>query len=85
MWGHAPPEKCSNLEAQKCHFLRFPQEIFIFLRYTAANLQVTWLKYALLAPANKNFQKQTIFVFTESWSRDQLLQKAYSKRQNTLA
>ena len=23
------------------------------------------------------FQKRTVFVFTESWSRDQLTQKAY--------
>ena len=29
--------------------------------------------YALSAPANKHFQKRTIFVFAESWSRDQLL------------
>ena len=24
------------------------------------------------------FQKRTVFAFTESWSRDQLMQKAYS-------
>ena len=34
--------------------------------------------YALSARANKIFQKQTVFVFTESQSRDQLMQKAYS-------
>ena len=37
-----------------------------FFRYTAGNLQVTLFKYALSAPANKNFQKQTIFALTES-------------------
>ena len=35
--------------------------------------------YALSDRANKIFQKQTAFVFTESQSRDQLMQKAYSK------
>ena len=35
--------------------------------------------YALSARANKIFQKQTVFVFTESQSHDQLIQKAYSK------
>ena len=35
--------------------------------------------YALSARANKIFQKQTVFVFTESQSRDQLMQKACSK------
>ena len=35
--------------------------------------------YALSAHANNIFQKQTAFVFTESQSRDQLMQKAYSK------
>ena len=34
---------------------------------------------ALSDHANKIFQKQTAFVFTESWSRDQLLQKAYHR------
>ena len=33
--------------------------------------------YALSLPANRIFQKRTVFVFTESSSRDQLLQKAY--------
>lgn len=28
--------------------------------------------------ANKIFQKWTVFVFTESWSRDQVLQRAHS-------
>ena len=32
--------------------------------------------YALSARANKIFQKQTVFVFTESQSHDQLIQKA---------
>ena len=36
-----------------------------------------YLRYALSARANKLFQKRTVFVFTESWSRDQLMQKAY--------
>ena len=35
--------------------------------------------YALSARADKIFQKPTVFVFTESQSRDQLMQKAYSK------
>ena len=35
--------------------------------------------YALSARANKIFQKPTVFVFSESQSRDQLMQKAYSK------
>ena len=26
--GHAPAENVSNFRSQKCHFLRFPQEIF---------------------------------------------------------
>ena len=41
------------------------------------NLQFAYFVYALLFSANKIFQKQTIFVFTVSWSHDQLLQKAY--------
>ena len=48
-----------------------------FLRYTTDNLQVNQFLYALLARADKIFQKRTVFVFTESWSRDQLIQKAY--------
>ena len=39
-----------------------------------------WLNFnnnALSLPANRIFQKQTVFVFTESLSRDRLLQKAY--------
>ena len=28
MWGHAPLENFSNLGVQKCHFLRFPLNIF---------------------------------------------------------
>ena len=43
----------------------------------AENLQATLFEYALSAHANKIFQKWTVFVFTESWSRDQLMQKAY--------
>ena len=34
--------------------------------------------YALSARVNKIFQKQTVFAFTESWSHDQLMQKACS-------
>ena len=36
------------------------------------NLQATKFEYALSACANKSFQKWTVFVFTESWSHDQL-------------
>ena len=43
----------------------------------AENVQVTKFKYALSAGANKMFQNQIVFVFTESWSHDQLLQRAY--------
>ena len=53
----------------------------LLLRYTAEYLQVTWviLKcYSVSARAKKIFQKRTVFVFTKSWSRDQLMQKAYS-------
>ena len=49
----------------------------------AENLQVTWFWYALSARANKILQKQTLFVFTEIWSRDQLMQKAYSLQEPT--
>ena len=49
----------------------------LLLRYIAENLQVTKFKYALSAGANKMFQNRIVFVFTESWSHDQLLQKAY--------
>ena len=38
----------------------------LLLRYAAENLQVTLFQYALLACANKIFQKQTVFVFAES-------------------
>ena len=40
------------------------------------------LPNALSAHVNKIFQNRTVFVFIESWSRDQLMQKAY--RGNTL-
>ena len=33
--------------------------------------------YAPSARANKIFHKRTVFVFTESWSRYQPMQKAY--------
>ena len=36
------------------------------LRYTVENLQVTLFQYAFSVPANKIFQKRTVFVFTES-------------------
>ena len=49
----------------------------LLLWYTAEYLQVTYLLYALSVPASKIFLEQAVFVFTESWSRDQLLQKAY--------
>ena len=38
----------------------------------AENLQATKFEYATSACANKSFQKWTVFVFTESWSHDQL-------------
>ena len=41
------------------------------------NLQVNKFWYALSALAIKIFQKQIVFVFAKSWSRDQLMQKAY--------
>ena len=50
----------------------------LFFRYTAKRLQVANFYYALSVPANIIFQKRTVFVFSESWSRDQLLQKANS-------
>jgi len=50
----------------------------LFFRNTAKRLQVANFYYALSVSANIIFQKRTIFVFSESWSRDQLLQKAYS-------
>ena len=37
----------------------------LLLRYTAENLQVTKIEYALLVNANKPFQKRAILVFTE--------------------
>ena len=50
------------------------------LKYTAENLQVTLLKYALSVSVDNIFQKQTVFIFSESWSHDQLMQKAYWER-----
>ena len=38
----------------------------------AENLQATLFQYAFSAHANNIFQKWTVFVFTESWSHDQL-------------
>ena len=35
----------------------------------------------LSARANKIFQDRTVFMFTKSWSRDQLIQKAYCVRE----
>ena len=49
----------------------------ILLRYTAENSQVTYFWYALSPCANTIFQKLTVFVFTESWSRDQVMKRAY--------
>ena len=44
--------------------------------WDSENLKITLLYYALnSARANKIFQKRTVFVFTESWSCDQLMQK----------
>ena len=28
VWGHGPPQNFSNLGSQKCHYLRFPRDIF---------------------------------------------------------
>ena len=36
-----------------------------------------WKLTALWACANKIYQKWTIFVLNESWSRDQVMQRAY--------
>ena len=36
----------------------------------------------LFQSANKIFQKWTIFVFTDSWSRDQVMQRAYHVARN---
>ena len=63
MWGHALPEKISNLEAQKCHFLRFPQDIFIFFLDIRENLQVTLYNYALSAPETKISKSKLLAVF----------------------
>ena len=38
------------------------------------------IQCALSACANKIFQKWTAFVFTESWSPDQVMQRVYSKQ-----
>ena len=51
----------------------------LLLRYTAENSQVTYFQYALSACANKIFQKRTVFVFTESWLRDQVMQRALER------
>ena len=61
-----------------CDFQQLLQSLL--LRYTAENLQVTKIEYALSVTANKLFQKRAIFVFQEKWSHDQLLQKAYFSR-----
>ena len=49
----------------------------LLLRYTAENSQVTYFYYALSPCANTIFQKLTVFVYTESWSRDQVMKRAY--------
>ena len=41
------------------------------------NSQVTYFYYALSPCANTIFQKLTVFVYTESWSRDQVMKRAY--------
>ena len=51
----------------------------LLLRHTAENLEITKFLCALSACANKIFQKRTVFVFTENWSRDQLMPKARSR------
>ena len=49
----------------------------LLLRYTAENSQVTYFYYALSPCANTIFQKLTVFVFTKSWSRDQVMKRAH--------
>ena len=41
------------------------------------NESLTVPKFNISARSNKIFQKRTVFVLTESWSRDQLMQKAW--------
>ena len=63
------------IQVLPCNFWRPLQSLL--LRCMAENSQVTYFQYALSACANKIFQKCTVFVFTESWSRDQVMQRAY--------
>ena len=49
----------------------------LLLRYTAENSQVTYFYYALSPCANTIFQKLAVFVYTKSWSRDQVMKRAY--------
>ena len=48
----------------------------IWLKFTGYLILII-NKYAHSACASKIFPKRTVFVFTKSWSGDQLLQKAY--------
>ena len=49
----------------------------LLLRYSAENLHVTKFWYVLSVPAKIIFLKWTVFVFTQSWSRDQQMQRTY--------
>ena len=57
----------------KCFQLLAAVAIPTFETYLIFNFNII----ALSACANKSFQKGTVFVFTESWSRDQVMQRAY--------
>ena len=48
----------------------------LFCWYTAENLHVSYF-YMLCQFLQKSFFRKKLFVFTESCSSDQLLQKAY--------
>ena len=68
------------LEWRQGCFSIFPRRLrSLLLKYTAENSRVTQFWYALAARANKKKKpkKRTVFVFTESWPRDQLMHKAY--------
>ena len=45
-------------------------------KFSGYLILLDWFLYTLSACANKIFQKWTVFVFTESWSRD-VMQRAY--------
>ena len=49
----------------------------LLLRYSAEDLHVTKFWYVLSVAAKIIFLKWTVFVFTQSWSRDQQMQRTY--------